>query len=123
MVSLVPVLDADPMLTGRVQIADNGGADLLYWTGPAAERAVAVARMRALAQVVPGVHSVHEPASLSQPRFVCGRPAETRLASADESVGSQAEVWVSGVSASMSTSRVSVSAYMHANEMTAIAST
>ena len=26
-------LDADPLLAGKVAIADNGGADLLYWTG------------------------------------------------------------------------------------------
>ena len=40
------------MLAGKVQIADNGGADLLYWTGPAAERKAAIARMRAIAKRV-----------------------------------------------------------------------
>ena len=63
-VSLAPVLDSDPLLAGRVQIADNGGADLLYWTGDAAERDAAVTRMRELAEPVPGVLSVHDPASL-----------------------------------------------------------
>ena len=41
-VSLASALDADPLLTGRVQIAQNGGADLLYWTGAAADREAAV---------------------------------------------------------------------------------
>jgi hypothetical protein len=64
LVSLAPVLDADPLLTGRVRIADNGGADLLYWTGDPADRGAAVARMRELAEPVPGVLSVHDPAAL-----------------------------------------------------------
>ncbi|MEJ7833375.1 MAG: alkaline phosphatase family protein [Nocardioides sp.] len=54
-ISLQSVLDADPLLTGKVQIAANGGADLLYWTGPAAQKKAAIARMRALAERVPGV--------------------------------------------------------------------
>jgi hypothetical protein len=54
-ISLQGVMDDDPFLTGKVQIADNGGADLLYWTGPRADRTRAVARMRALAARVPGV--------------------------------------------------------------------
>ncbi|WP_310529634.1 alkaline phosphatase family protein, partial [Nocardioides sp.] len=37
-VHLQPVLDADPLLAGQVVIADNGGADLLYWTGDPAAR-------------------------------------------------------------------------------------
>jgi predicted AlkP superfamily pyrophosphatase or phosphodiesterase len=32
LISLAPVFDADPLLAGRVTIAQNGGADLLYWT-------------------------------------------------------------------------------------------
>ncbi len=43
LVSLQPAFDADPLLAGNVQIADNGGADLLYWTGPAERRTAAVA--------------------------------------------------------------------------------
>lgn len=54
-VSLQPVLEADPFLAGRFVIADNGGADLVYWTGPAAQRSRAVARIQELANVVPGV--------------------------------------------------------------------
>jgi hypothetical protein len=64
LVSLAPVLDADPLLAGRVQIAQNGGADLLYWTGRARRRAAAVRRMRTLVADVPGVLSVREPAAL-----------------------------------------------------------
>jgi predicted AlkP superfamily pyrophosphatase or phosphodiesterase len=59
-VSLSGVLEADPLLAGKVQIADNGGADLIYWTGPAAERKAAVARIRALAKDVPGVLAAHD---------------------------------------------------------------
>ena len=58
-VSLAAPLAADPMLTGRVEIAPNGGADLLYWTGPEDQRAAAVVRMRAVAAQVPGVLSTH----------------------------------------------------------------
>ncbi len=36
-------------------IADNGGADLVYWTGPRAERDKAVRRIRRIASDVPGV--------------------------------------------------------------------
>jgi arylsulfatase A-like enzyme len=58
-VSLSGVFEADPLLAGKVQIADNGGADLLYWTGPDSEKASAVARMRTLAATVPGVLATH----------------------------------------------------------------
>jgi hypothetical protein len=63
-VNLAERLDDDPSLDGRFQVAQNGGADLLYWTGPPEERAVAVARMRAIALATPGVLSVHDPATL-----------------------------------------------------------
>jgi hypothetical protein len=56
--------EAVPELTGKVAIADNGGADLLYWTGPAAGRASALDRMRRIALDTDGVLSVHRPASL-----------------------------------------------------------
>ena len=59
-VSLQGPLDADPLLRGKVKIADNGGADLLYWTGPGAQRDKAIRRMRSVAQRVPGVLSTHE---------------------------------------------------------------
>ncbi len=63
-VSLTPVFEADPLLAGRVAIADNGGADLLTWTGPAADRPAAVSRMRSLARQVEGVLSVRTPEAL-----------------------------------------------------------
>ncbi|MFQ6172731.1 alkaline phosphatase family protein [Oryzobacter sp. R7] len=63
-VSLAPVLGADPMLAGRVEVAQNGGADLLYWTGADRERAAAIARIRALAAAVPGVLETRLPAEL-----------------------------------------------------------
>ncbi len=63
-VNLTGRLDDDPTLSGRFQVAQNGGADLLYWTGPEDERAAAVARMRAVALATPGVLSVHDPAGL-----------------------------------------------------------
>ena len=61
LIHLAPVLDADPLLAGRVTIADNGGADLLYWTGDPALLDAAVARMVALSSAVPGVLSAHDP--------------------------------------------------------------
>lgn len=59
-VSLQGPMDADPFLAGKVAIADNGGADLLYWTGPASQRKEAARRMRTVARRVDGVHSVHD---------------------------------------------------------------
>ncbi|HEU4910960.1 MAG TPA: nucleotide pyrophosphatase/phosphodiesterase family protein [Actinomycetes bacterium] len=63
-VSLTPVFDADPLLSGRFVLAQNGGADLAYWTGPDAERTAAVARMRALATATDGVLAAHPPEAL-----------------------------------------------------------
>ncbi|RCW45738.1 putative AlkP superfamily pyrophosphatase or phosphodiesterase [Halopolyspora algeriensis] len=63
-VSLQPVMDADPMLVGHVVIAQNGGADLLSYTGPADRRADAVDRMRTIASSTEGVLAVHAPADL-----------------------------------------------------------
>jgi len=54
-VSLSGPLAADPLLAGRMQIADNGGADLLYWTGADDQRDEAVRRMRAIAREQDGV--------------------------------------------------------------------
>ena len=54
-VSLHPAFEADPKLAGRVVIAQNGGADLLYWTGASTSRDAAVARMSELASSVEGV--------------------------------------------------------------------
>lgn len=59
-ISLAGPLDDDAFLRGKVQIADNGGADLLYWTGPRSQREEAVRRMRRIASRVAGVHSTHD---------------------------------------------------------------
>ena len=48
-ISLTPVFEADASLAGKFEIAQNGGADLVYWTGPASSRAAALAKMRSLA--------------------------------------------------------------------------
>jgi len=62
-VNLHSAFEAVPTLAGKVQIADNGGADLLYWTGPRSGRAAAVQKMREVALATAGVLSVHSPAS------------------------------------------------------------
>ena len=59
LISLTGPLEADPLLAGKVGIADNGGADLLTWLGSDAKKDEAVARMRAIAADVPGVLSTH----------------------------------------------------------------
>lgn len=59
LISLQGPMDDDPLLSGKVQIAGNGGADLLYWTGPARQRDDAIARMRKVAQAQPGVLATH----------------------------------------------------------------
>ena len=64
LISLVPRMAADPLLAGKVEVNQNGGADLLYWLGPAAQRAEAIKRMRRIALATPGVLSVHRPRAL-----------------------------------------------------------
>ena len=61
LIHLTPVLEADPLLAGNVVIADNGGADLLYWIGHPALLDAAVVRMITLASAVPGVLATHDP--------------------------------------------------------------
>lgn len=63
-ISLQRTMDADPQLAGRTTTAQNGGADLLYYTGPDAQRPAAVERMRGLAIATDGVLSVHSPSDL-----------------------------------------------------------
>lgn len=63
-ISLTPAFAADPLLSGKVRIAQNGGADLVYWTGPGARRSAAVARIREIARDTSGVLSVHDPRTL-----------------------------------------------------------
>ncbi|MDN7122366.1 alkaline phosphatase family protein [Nocardioides sp. ChNu-153] len=59
-ISLTRPLEADPLLRGKVAIAQNGGADLLYWTGPASGREAGVRRMLQVAAAQPGVLSAHD---------------------------------------------------------------
>jgi len=59
LISLQPTFDSDPLLARKVQIAQNGGADLTYWTGPRDRRTAAVNRMRSIALGTPGVLSAH----------------------------------------------------------------
>ncbi|WP_007027662.1 alkaline phosphatase family protein, partial [Saccharomonospora iraqiensis] len=63
-VSLTPCLEADPLLAGRVVVAQNGGADLVWFTGGEHERAAAVERIRRRALDTDGVLSAHTPAEL-----------------------------------------------------------
>lgn len=63
-INLNSQFEADPDLAGNYAIADNGGADLLYWTGPASGRDAGVEKMRQLAKATEGVLSVHAPARL-----------------------------------------------------------
>ncbi len=58
-ISLQGAMDADEFLAGKVAISDNGGADLLYWTGPAAQKAEAIPRMQKAANSVTGVLAAH----------------------------------------------------------------
>ncbi|MGW4209770.1 alkaline phosphatase family protein [Lentzea sp. NPDC004789] len=61
--SLPGHVDADPLLRGKVVVAPNGGADLLYWTGPRSDRAVALKHLESVVSRVPGVLSAHAPRS------------------------------------------------------------
>lgn len=64
------VISVDLILTARrdladsIAIAQNGGADLLYWTGPADARDAGLDEIRRLVAAHPGVLSVHAPAEL-----------------------------------------------------------
>jgi hypothetical protein len=64
LVSVDQILRPRPDLRAAVQIAQNGGADLLYWTGPPAARRAGLAEVRRLVAAHPGVLSVHRPAEL-----------------------------------------------------------
>jgi hypothetical protein len=64
LVSVDRILRDRPDLRANLQLAQNGGADLMYWTGPSGRRRVALAEVRALVAAHPGVLSVHEPEAL-----------------------------------------------------------
>ena len=63
-VSVAQILQARPDLRDDVQIAQNGGADLLYWTGRANRRTAALEEIRRLVRSHPGVLSVQRPDQL-----------------------------------------------------------
>jgi arylsulfatase A-like enzyme len=57
-------IDADPLLRNKVAVAENLGADLLHWTGPASDRDLALRHLESVVSRVPGVRSAHRPAEL-----------------------------------------------------------
>ncbi|GAA3176247.1 hypothetical protein GCM10010531_32360 [Blastococcus jejuensis] len=63
-ISVDAILRARPDLRSSIQIAQNGGADLLYWTGPSGARSAGLAEVRRLVAAHPGVLSVQVPADL-----------------------------------------------------------
>lgn len=63
-INLTAAFAADPLVAGRIGISDNGGAELLTWIGPAAERAVGLERARRLALATAGVLSVRTTSEL-----------------------------------------------------------
>lgn len=63
-ISVGQILSARPDLRERIAIAQNGGADLLYWTGPRDLRDAGLADVRALVAAHPGVLSISNPAQL-----------------------------------------------------------
>jgi len=62
-ISLAGALEADPLLAGKVQIAQNGGAELLYWRGAASSKAAAIAKMTAIARATTGVLAAYDRAA------------------------------------------------------------
>ncbi len=63
-VSVAQILEPRPDLRASITIAQNGGADLLYWTGEAAGRAAGLAEVAQLVRAHEGVLSVQPPAEL-----------------------------------------------------------
>ena len=58
-ISLSKLFDADSLLKGSYEIAQNGGADLVYWTGSSSGREAALTKMTTLAKAAKGVFQVH----------------------------------------------------------------
>jgi len=63
-VSLKKAFTGNALLDGKIEFADNGGADLLWYTGPAGSKAAALTEARKVALATDGVLSVHTPAEL-----------------------------------------------------------
>ncbi len=64
LISVDAILSGRPDLRSSVAIAQNGGADLLYWVGPSAERKRGLAEVRRLVLAAPGVLAVQAPGEL-----------------------------------------------------------
>lgn len=64
LIGLTHPLNADPLLDGNVRVCQNGGADLVYWTGEPTDRDAAVARIRQIVEGLDGVESTALPADL-----------------------------------------------------------
>ncbi|MGY4541391.1 hypothetical protein ACVWY0_001300 [Arthrobacter sp. UYNi723] len=64
LISINLILQSRPELQSNIMIAQNGGADLLYWTGTAVDRAAGLAAVEQLVTAHEGVLSVNKPASL-----------------------------------------------------------
>ncbi|MDI9918662.1 alkaline phosphatase family protein [Rhodococcus sp. IEGM 1379] len=65
LVGLDRPLNADPLLAGKIRIAQNGGADLIYFVGPDEDRSEATARIQQIVGSVAGVESSHLPAEFN----------------------------------------------------------
>ncbi|WP_411721440.1 alkaline phosphatase family protein [Mycetocola sp.] len=63
-ISVDLILRAREDLRSQVVIAQNGGADLLYWTGPDEAKASALSEVSRLVSAHPGVLAVSDPGSL-----------------------------------------------------------
>ena len=63
-VSLKKAFTGNALLDSKIEFADNGGADLLWYTGPAGSKAAALAEARKVALATEGVLSVHTPKEL-----------------------------------------------------------
>lgn len=63
-ISVDRILTPRPDLRSQTVIAQNGGADLLYWVGGADRRDAALADIRSLVTAHPGVLAVNDPAAL-----------------------------------------------------------
>lgn len=63
-VSVAQILEPRPDLHSSITIAQNGGADLLYWTGAAAGRSAGLADVAQLVGAHEGVLSVQAPSEL-----------------------------------------------------------
>ena len=64
LISINLILQSRPELQENIKIAQNGGADLLYWTGPDLDRAAGLAAVGQLVSAHEGVLSVNIPSDL-----------------------------------------------------------